>query len=161
MPSLLDVFQHTGFAVWQLQVLESTFATYLVIVHQAEPAMARADVGALFNKAESRTLGQNLKQLRSQPGATSLLVERIEALVEDRNWLIHEARARCRGQLTSADGVLLVIGRIQRIGEEALGLASTLGLLIEDHLTRQGFTKQAIDDRQTEILHSWYPEDGA
>jgi hypothetical protein len=45
-----DVISEVGHVVWQIQVLEGVLGSYLVLVHKASAASARAGVEAMFRE---------------------------------------------------------------------------------------------------------------
>jgi hypothetical protein len=57
------LMQRVGFAVWQLQELETTVATYVVVRIRAHRGMGVAPGELLMKKAEGRTLGSLLTEL--------------------------------------------------------------------------------------------------
>src|SRR6266446_4881713 len=91
-----DVTRRVGFAVWQLQALEQVAACHLILVHKASPATAREEVQSMFQKTEKNTLGQLFGQIRDATGNAASFLPRFEALVEERNWLIHRSRHQNR-----------------------------------------------------------------
>src|SRR3954451_269403 len=95
-----DIIAEVGHAVWQIQVLERVLGSYLVLVHKATVPSARADVEAMFVKAHKQTLGSLFKAIRDT-GAPAAITRRLEAFVDERNWLVHRRRHEDRLALYS------------------------------------------------------------
>jgi len=71
---LHEVTSQVGFAVWQIQVLERAVGAYLVLVHKATLAIARAEVETMFAKAGKSTLGQLLREIKAAEDAPQHLI---------------------------------------------------------------------------------------
>ena len=119
---LQDVFYKVGFALWQIQELESTIANYLVMVHKFEPGVAREEAESALEKTRRKTLGQLLGQLKSERPEPSELVERLDQFVEYRNWLAHRSRAETRKLVYQPSRTHELFSRLDWIAAEALAL---------------------------------------
>jgi hypothetical protein len=149
-----DVISEVGHVVWQIQVLEGVLGSYLVLVHKASAASARADVEAMFVKTGKQTLGTLLKAIRDT-GGIAPLVPRLEKFVDERNWLVHRSRHEDRRALYSEAARVALIERITTLGNEALSLMTLFQQAIEDHLVARGMSKAEIDWRADQLRWEW------
>jgi uncharacterized protein YutE (UPF0331/DUF86 family) len=91
---LASLMQSVGFALWQLQELETTVATYLVMRVHAHCGIGKAQGGSLLKQAEGRTLGALLKDLAKSGVIDDRLSTDLQEMLEQRNWLVHRASTR-------------------------------------------------------------------
>ena len=153
---LHEVTAQVGFALWQTQVAEETVGAYLVFVHQATPAKARAEVDAMFAKAGKSTLGQLLRAIESTGTAPQHLVDALDAFVDKRNWLVHHSRRESRKPMYSASGRATIIARLAAIADQALDLAKAFQASTETHLETLGISKEQIDRDTEKLLNEWF-----
>jgi hypothetical protein len=149
------VWQSVGYALWQIQELETTLAMYLVMVHKLEPGVAREEAESVFEKTRKKTLGQLLHDLRTQQAAPANLVARLDQFVDERNWLAHRSRAESRRQLYNPAHTHLLLERLNRIGEDALSLMKDLQAGTEAYLATQGISRDRIDDQMAAVIQEW------
>src|SRR5471032_1221008 len=84
--------EQIGFALWQLQVLETCAAQCYVLMVQATRGMGLDEGEVLFTKAQSKTFGTTVKSLTKAAVLTPELSTRLAMLLEERNWLVHRSR---------------------------------------------------------------------
>ena len=152
---LAEVTSEVGFALWQIQILESAMGTYLVLVHRATPATARIEVEAMFAKAGKRTLGQLLQAIQATEDAPPQLTEQLDGFVEKRNWLVHHSRHESHSEMSSDIRRAALIHRIAVIAEDALVIGKEFQAATEAHLIALGRTKEQIDNEAARILGQW------
>src|SRR5436853_488831 len=152
------VTQTVGFAVWQLQVLEQVAAIYLVLVHKALPATARDEVQTMFAKTEKRTLGQLFGEIRDSTEGKATFLPDLEALVDERNWLIHRSRHQNRKDLYFSEKRSALNNRIEALAAEALRIAKEFELATERHMISLGIPTAELDRLSAEIFRSWTTE---
>jgi hypothetical protein len=150
-----DVLRRVGFAVWQLQALEQVAACHLVLVHRVTISTAREEVYRMFQKSEKNTLGQLFGQIRDASNGTASFLPRFEALVQERNWLVHHSRNKNRNDLFGARARQSLIDRIEAMAGEAHQLAKALQATTEDHMVSQDITREEIDRRASQIFREW------
>ena len=150
-----DVIRRVGFAVWQLQALEQVAACHLILVHKANPATGWEEVQRIFQKTEKNTLGQLFDQIRDATGNAASFLPRFEALVNDRNWLVHRSRNQNRKDLYDHAARQKLIDRTEAIADEALQLAKALQKKTEDHMMALGIPKAELDRRVAIIFREW------
>jgi hypothetical protein len=154
----VDITRCVGFAVWQLQLLEQVAACYLILVHKAEPTTAREQVQTMFAKAEKKTLGQLFGEIRDSSKGAATFLPRLEALVDERNWLVHRSRHQNRKDLYSPERRQALIDRIEALAAEALSIAKEFENATEEHLLSFGVSKAELDARAAAIYRDWTGE---
>jgi len=95
------VTQRVGFALWQLQELEGTSAQYCVLVVHATPGMGLMAGQALVDKAQSKTFGSTITQLTKAKQLPREVEKRFQALLVERNWLVHSSQSSSRTRSTA------------------------------------------------------------
>ena len=152
---LAEVTLQVGFAVWQIQILEATVGTYLVLVHNATPATARNEVETMFSRAGKSTLGQLLRSIQATQSAPQTLVEQLDRFVEKRNWLVHHSRHESHADMYSDARRFALVQKIEAIADDALALMKQFQDATEAHLITIGFTKEQIDVDAERIRNEW------
>jgi len=152
---LHDILYKVGFALWQIQELESTIAHYLVLVHKLEPGVARAEAEAVFEKTRKRTMGQLLDQLKSKDPVPDQLLKRLDHFVEHRNWLAHRSRSESRKQVYQPAKNQELLARLDWIATEALTLMKLFMEELVAHLESHGFSREQIDKQTAETMKQW------
>jgi hypothetical protein len=142
---LVQAFQYVGFALWQIQELETTLAHYLVIVHKIEPGVAVDIAEGILEKARKKTLGQLVKELKSEEKVPQGLFERLESFVEHRNWLAHRSRGESRKHLYQAQSNHIFFDRVDWIADEALSLGKAFCEEIVKFVEKHGVSKDYIE----------------
>lgn len=151
----MEVTSEIGFALWQIQILESTVGVYLVLVHKADPSIARIEVEAMFDRVNKNTLGQLLRAIQSTQNAPQKIVDRLERFVEKRNWLVHHSRHESHDYMYSETKRLVLVQKISAIADDALALMKEFQAATEAHLMTTGLTKEQIDSDAAKILNQW------
>jgi hypothetical protein len=150
-----EVIYKVGFALWQIQELETTIAHYLVLVYKLEPGVAREEAESVLERTRKKSLGQLIAQLKSQDPISNQLVERLDNFVEHRNWLAHRSRSNSRSQVYQPGRSQELFSRLDWIAAEALTL---MKLLLEEllvHLESHGVSREEIDRRAAETMRQW------
>ena len=101
------------------------------------------------------TLGQLFGQIRDATGNAASFLPRFEALVNDRNWLVHRSRNQNRKDLYDHAARQKLIDRTEAIADEALQLAKALQKKTEDHMMALGIPKAELDRRVAIIFREW------
>ena len=117
--------------------------------------LPNAKVQRMFQKTEKNTLGQLFGQIRDATGNAASFLPRFEALVEERNWLIHRSRHQNRKDLYDDVARQKLIDRIEALADEALQLAKALEKTTEDYMIALGIPKAELDRRAAIILGEW------
>ncbi len=152
---LSAITQRIGFAVWQLQELEWTTATYVVIKRHAQRGIG-ADRGAeLLDAAGKRTFGSLLKELADSGILDPGVAERLNSALGERNWLVHRSRRDNRGVLASDERCAALVAKLERLSNEALALLKYIGQLIEQHALQSGVSEGLIERESERLLVQW------
>jgi hypothetical protein len=146
-----EVLRHLGYASWIVQMLEDTVATYLVVVHQLDPADAVRGAEARFEKASKQTLGGLLKAIRDHD-APDPLVEHLDWFVDDRNWLAHRVFRECWKTIRDPEVALALTFKLEGMADQALQLSKEFGAALDEYVLAHGVTKERLDRTAREIL---------
>ena len=90
------LMQAVGFAVWQLQELETTVAGYITVRLRETRGVGIERGGEIAAKVESRPLGPLIKELVAAGVTSDKVGAELAILLEERNWLVHRARRETR-----------------------------------------------------------------
>ena len=147
--------QHVGFAVWQLQELETLAASYLVVRVKATKGIGKEKGEALLATAEKCTFGTLLRDLEKAGVVPTSMSSRLQTALNDRNWLVHRSRRDSRGILDSPETYSALTVRLERMSADALQLLKELGLELEAYVVSQGVSQAQIDADAARIARSW------
>ena len=152
---LAQVLTRVGYALWQASELEDTLAHYVVVRLRSSRAIGEEEGTKLLMKAQSRTFGHLLKELRDAGIFETPLEARISTLLEERNWLVHRAKRENRGILNNMQSLDALVERLDRIGAEATQLNSLLGQELERFVIASGVDRSYVDREANALLKRW------
>lgn len=152
---LIQILTRVGYAVWQAAECEDTLAHYIVIRLRSAQGIGEEAGLALLEKAQSRTFGNLLHELRTAGILSSDHEERLSKLVDERNWLVHRAKRENRGVLNDIERVDPLIARIDHIADEALALHKSLAAEIEEFVVDSGVDRSVIDVEAARLAETW------
>ena len=152
---LQEVLYRVGFALWQIQELESVLTYYLVMVHKLEPGIAQEEAEAVFEKTRKKTFGQLLGELKGQDTVRSDLVQRLDNFVEHRNWLAHRSRGESREEVYQAHRNQELFARLDWIAKEALAIGRLLLSEHTDHLKSHGVDMIVVEKLAAATMERW------
>lgn len=150
------ISQRVGFALWQIQELESITATYLVLVARATQGMGETEGNAILKKALSKTFGVTVRDIVKAEKMPAELRAPVEHLLAERNWLVHGSRASSRSAVRNESDCNFLIARIDAISDGALNLMRQFGDLIESFAKLRGVAVENIDVEAARILKQWH-----
>lgn len=153
--ALSALLQRVGYAVWQLAECEDALAHWVVIALRSTQGIGDEAAEPIVSKAQRRTFGQLMSELRDAEILDPELVRRIEALVQERNWLVYHAKRENRGVLNDPDRFDSLVARITEIADEATALQGTLGSELEEYVVRKGVDRRRIDEEAAQIISDW------
>ena len=156
-----SLLQRVGYALWQAAECEDTLTHYVVIKLRASRGVGEAAGNELMEKAQKRTLGHLLQELREKGALKVGLEGRLQVLLEERNWLVHRAKREHRGVLNDMSQLDKLVERLDRLAEEATNLNSLLGSELEEYVVTSGVDRQFIDVEASKLLRAWGYESGA
>jgi hypothetical protein len=149
------VLRQIGYALWQLQELEATVAGY-VVVRLRDTRGIGAERGAQISASvEKRPLGQLLRELIPSGVISLALAERLETLLEDRNWLVHRSRRGYRGVLADKHALSSLMSRLEDIADRSLALTKEIGREFEEYVVSSGVSREIIDSEAEKLVRSW------
>jgi hypothetical protein len=156
---LANITQRIGYALWQLQELEGAAATYFVLLTAAKPGMGTEAGDILVAKAKGKTFGSTIKELAKARLLSEGLGGKFQALLAERNWLVHSSRADSRGAVCQPSQFAALIFRLDRIAEDTLALLREVGQLTERFALSHGVQPQEIDALTVATLKLWHEQD--
>ena len=140
---------------WQLQELETTTATYVVLRLRKSRGIGRERARKLLEEAEKRTFGTLLKELRKAEALPELVGERLAMALEDRNWLVHRSRRENRGVLNKPQMYVNLVERLDRIAKNALAFNKELAAEVRAHVLKTGISEQVLDREADRLAKGW------
>lgn len=140
-----QLMQVIGYTLWQLAECEDAVAHFLVMRHEATRGMGQDAGEALLTKARGKTFGALLKSLKQRGALPAEIIDRLEFVVEERNWLAHRSKREFRGVMYSASRYAILSDRLAKLSEEALALQKSVAAQLESWVLAQGVTKDYID----------------
>jgi ribosomal protein S13 len=152
---LAPLLQRVGYALWQLAEMEDGAASHVVIRLRSVRGIGVKAAESIIEAVEHKTLGQLLRELRDANVLEVAIANRLQALLEERNWLVHHAKRESRGVLNDAPRYEQLIARLDRIGVEATALISDLGNALVDYVRTSGVSRENIDSEATRLARSW------
>ena len=150
------ITQRVGFALWQLQELEGVSAQYYVLVVHAKPGMGLEVGNALVDDAQSKTFGRTITKLVQAKQLPQEVEARFQALLADRNWLVHSSRSSSRNAVHNDQACTELISRLDNVAEEARFLLKEVGKCAEAFVKKHGVSEAKIDQLAAETLIAWH-----
>ena len=150
-----SLMQSVGFALWQLQELETTAATYLVVRVHASRGIGTVQGDSLLKHAEGRTFGALLKELAKSGVIEDRLSIELHEILEQRNWLVHRARRENRGVVSNAEHLGDLIQHLQSLADRSLVLQKSLATDLERYVLDIGVDRAVIDSEADRLARSW------
>ncbi|MFM0134118.1 hypothetical protein [Paraburkholderia sediminicola] len=156
---LADIMAQVGFALWQLQELEGSAAQYFVLLTQATQGMGRTPGEALVEQAQSKTFGATIRQLAKAGLLDDELSSRFNALLDERNWLVHRSKADSRDAVHNKDSARQFVHRLEAIGDETDALLKKIVGMAQRFVTERGVPTQEIARATRQLLQQWQSGD--
>ena len=150
------LMQQVGFALWQLQELEGVAAQYYVLVALAKRGMGTAEGNVLLEDAQSKTFGATISKLVKENHLPGNIEPRFQALLKERNWLVHSSRSTNRDAIRNGIAYSKLLKRLEAIAEEAGVLVKAVGE--ESNKRARNLCLSAERQRflAAEILKGWH-----
>lgn len=150
-----DLMARVGFALWQLQEVETVAAAHVVVRVRGHRGMGREAGEALLANAERSTFGTTLKALERAGVLPSDLTVRLQQCLEDRNWLAHRARREHRGVIADPAAYARLSERLDRLAADALSLLKELEGQHHAYVVSQGVNPADIEAAAQRLARSW------
>ena len=149
------ILNRVGFALWQIQELESVAANYFVLLVQAQKGMGLEAGNLLIEKAKKKTFGTTVRRLAEAGLLSPQLERRLNDLLAERNWLVHGSREASRSAPHNDSAATRLVDRIDAIAEQSLGLLREIGELVEAFAKKHGTTEEYIAETSKRLLDEW------
>ncbi len=146
--------QSVGF-LWQLQELETTVATYLVVRVQAHRSMGKMNGDSLQKRAAGRTLGALLKDLAKAGVIEDSLSIELNEILEQRNWLVHRARRENRGVISNPGHLNELLNRLDSLANRSLATMKLLATNLEQYVVSTGVDPNFIEREANRLIQEW------
>lgn len=140
------VSQRVGFALWQLQELESVAAQVYVLLVKAEMGMGKVAGNALIDSAKKETLGRTFRDMKTAGVLRAETEAHFEEVLSERNWLVHRSRETSGQAIATDPDTERLVGRVDLISAKALNLMNELQEIAVDHVRNHGVTEDAIQE---------------
>jgi len=150
------ILYHIGFALWQIQELESSTAHYLVLITQAKMGMGYQAGSELLDKSLGRTFGSTIHQATKAGILCKELEHRFLDLLKERNWLVHNSRRQSRNAMSSDEVAGRLIQRLKTIAEESKAILLEVGELAEKYVRGFGISQEQIEEATNNLLDQWH-----
>lgn len=150
-----EICQAIGFTLWQLQTLEGSTAHFFVLVEQAIPQMGEEQGNILVTDAQKKTFGRSITRLSESDHLPKNLLERFQALLKERNWLVHSSNADSKRALVSEDAYIGLHRRLESIVDEAARLLKEISALSEKFVLGHGVSPETLEVKIAAILQEW------
>ncbi len=150
------ITQRVGFALWQLQELEGTAAQCFVLLAQAKPGMGRQAAEPLLTKAKRGTFGATITNMSKAGLFDPEFSVRINALLAERNWLVHRSRETSRMAVHADEAMSRLLQRVDAIADEADVVHRLLGDTALRHSQAHGVNEAQIDAAAKAMLRQWH-----
>jgi len=118
--------------------------------------MGEAAGNALLDDALSKPFGRTIGDLKKAGKLPANLVDPVDHLLSERNWLVHRSRASSRSAVRMEEHCIALVSRIDAISDKALSLMRAFGVLVEDLAKSSGVSAAYIDAESSRILKSWH-----
>lgn len=158
---LAAIAERIGIALWQLQELESGAAHYLALKTKATRGMGQAAGDELIAKALGCPFGVTPRDIAGASLFEPSLQTRFDALLAERNWLVHKSLASSRSAVQADAPASALIARINAIAEESLALLRVVGAMVEAFVVGSGVSPEYIDKQAAVILRGWHDPNAA
>lgn len=149
------VTQHVGFALWQLQQLETSSATFLVLLTQVRRGMGETAGNVLLKTAQDKTFGTTIVRMEKAGLLDPDVSAEFVRLLAERNWLVHRSRADGRGAVHGDDALEKLLQRLNKLADDATALLKKISMMTETFAVDHGVPKEFIDDQTQQMLKQW------
>lgn len=149
------IYKQLGLALWRFQELEGVVARYYVLVALASRGMGITQGLALERTIKGKTFGRTVSLLRDAKKIPSELIERLPAIVKERNWLIHSSLNTSRSAVYDDSHCNEFLKRMETMTAEAGTVIKLIGKSAEAYVLQAGVSPQEIDRLTKQTLESW------
>lgn len=149
------ICQRAGFALWQLQTLESSSAQAFVLMAKAKRGMGKKAGSELLGSALKDTFGKTVHSMRRTGVISGELEKRFVDILNERNWLVHKSRTDSELALVDPQAFEVLNNRIEKIATESSSLMKALADLAVNFTVKSGVPIEKIQLEEKELLRKW------
>jgi hypothetical protein len=137
-----------------VQRLEATLFSYFVLARNQLPVEAGALAASLLggHRVTSTSSVDELRAFSSLGGDSEV---RFERAVAECAWLVRRSGVESRHARSDREKTAVLLGRLDRIADDASAVQGQLEQAIHEHLLRTGFSKEEIDEMTGEAIGLW------
>ena len=135
---LHEAYAAIGAAVWHLQFLEDVVVTYLTMRLRLSRPVSRTEALDVLAAERRKTLGVLFRDAKAAGVINGDLARAFEALVGERNWLIHSAMLDCSDGLYTDEGRFSLLSRVRQLAQDAIDLKKRIYVDVRDWCIQQG-----------------------
>lgn len=158
-PAVEPVLLALGHAVWQLQLLEDTLASHLVLVHDLQPGCGRERLAQALTHRRKLTFGQLFTVLAVAETETPTLSPqtstRLATLKIERNWLVHRSRREEHVKINTGEDAERVIARIKQLFDDTTIAMTEVHADTERVLESRGVDMAQVAKQASAVMRSW------
>jgi hypothetical protein len=140
-----------GYGEKEMRRLEAALFTLLVLAGDEPLQKAESHAAALLSPNRVRALDALVEEARDESLLDGRFAARIRRIAEAREWLVQPRTEPYTGP-GSLNGVA---DRLDAICAETKALRMRVDTLIENHLARNGFSEQEIEQKTEETAKLW------
>jgi hypothetical protein len=106
----------------------------------------------LVENAQNKTFGVTIARFGKAGLVTPELQRRLDQLLGERNWLVHNSRASSRNAVHHDAALMKLLARLDQIAEESLGLLKEISGLTDHFVKKHGVTEEQIREGAKHLL---------
>jgi hypothetical protein len=144
-----------GMTMRHLQLLEGSVAQFFVLTEKAEQGMGEEKGNVLLAKAQRDTFGGSVKKLIAARSLPDDVTGRFEALVKERNWLVHNSLEENRKASINDGCFEAFLLRLEAMVNETNALMRELLVRAEEFVLSRGVRADQIEAKTAETLKLW------
>jgi hypothetical protein len=154
---ILELQSAVGSSLWQCQALESSIVHCLIIGHKVGRDADKDLVEKLYAEHGDFTLGRLIKGLESVLDIPLEIKSKLKLFKDERNWLAHKSWSEILPYANSNPPNKLYdyLGRIIKIGDDALALSKLLADILDERTIKAGLTKEFLEKETQRIYSRW------
>jgi hypothetical protein len=143
----IELHKRIGVALWAGQSVEFVLVHFIAVALKLPPSRAESEMMEILEKLQKQTLGTLIKELSKANSSTAItnFDRRMEAYLEDRNWLVHRSWREHNTDLFTPEKLPPLFERLERIASESESLRDYFADLVHRWTLQQpGITEEAL-----------------
>ncbi|MFI4843901.1 hypothetical protein, partial [Pseudomonas putida] len=151
---LLDRFDFEFFGV-TLTTHDTSYLGLIMRLGGVYETRGDSEGNLLVTDAQKKTFGGSISRLSKSEHIPNDVLERFQALLKDRNWLVHSSNADSKKALDDDVAYSDLHRRLQSMLDEAGRLLKEISALSEKFVLSHGVSVEALEARIAERLGEW------